>query len=131
MPDLSITPDYVARLIVKMRGIQGRENVTDPWSGSNASDDNVIDALQDTPGDLSREEVREEINGLSPNEQAELVALMWTGRGDFEPQDWSDAVELGTTRRETSAAHYLMSEPLVADFWANGLEKLGIEVPIG
>jgi hypothetical protein len=48
MPELSLTPDYVARLIVKMRGVQGRENTTDPQSGSNALDDNVIEALQDS-----------------------------------------------------------------------------------
>jgi hypothetical protein len=46
MPELSLTPDYVARLIVKMRGVQGRENTTDPQSGSNAPDDNVIEALR-------------------------------------------------------------------------------------
>jgi hypothetical protein len=131
VPELSLTPDYIARLIVKMRAVQGRENLTDPMSGSNAPDDNEIDALQDTPGDLSREELREEISGLSPGERAELVALMWTGRGDCEPEEWESTVELASSRAETPTAHYLMSEPLVADFWANGLEKLGVAVPLG
>jgi len=131
MPELSLSPDYVARLIVKMRGVQGREGLTDPQSGSNAPDDDEIDALQDTPGDLSREEIREEIIGLSPGEQAELVALLWTGRGDAEPEDWSATVKLAGDRHETPAPRYLMSEPLVADFWADGLEKLGVGVPMG
>jgi len=131
MADISLSPDYIGRLIIKMRAVQGREGVADPDSGSNASDDNMIDALQDTPGDLSREELREEINGLSPQEQAELVALMWTGRGDAEPEDWPGTVELAASRRETSTARYLMSEPLAADFWADGLDKLRIGVPNG
>jgi hypothetical protein len=131
MAELSLAPDYVARLIVKLRSVQGRENVTDPQSGSNAPDDGEIDALQDGPGDLSREEIREEISGLSPGEQAELVALLWTGRGDAEPEDWSATVELAENRHETPSAHYLMAEPLVADFWADGLEKLGMGVRIG
>jgi hypothetical protein len=128
MPDLSLSPDYLERLIVKLRAVQGREDVTDADSGSNASDDNMIDALQDTPGDLSREELREEINGLSPGQQAELVALMWTGRGDAESEDWANTVELAASRRENSVAHYILSEPLAADFWAEGLEKLGVGV---
>ncbi len=131
MADLTLSPDYIGRLIVKMRAVQGREGVTDADSGSNPADDNMIDALQNTPGDLSREELREEINGLSPEEQAELVALMWTGRGDAEPEDWAGTIELAASRRETPAAHYLMSEPLAADFWADGLDKLGLGVPIG
>jgi hypothetical protein len=56
---------------------------------------------------------------------------MWTGRGDYEPEDWASTVELANTRQETLTARYLMSEPLVADFWANSLEKLGVGVPLG
>jgi len=42
VPELSLTPGYIARLIVKMRAVQGRENLTDPMSGSNAPDDNEM-----------------------------------------------------------------------------------------
>src|SRR3954470_5277971 len=84
MPDLSLKSDYVARLIVKMRAVLGKAELTDVDSGSNPTDDNMIDTLEDAPDDLSREELREEISGLSPKQQAELVALLWTGRGDAE-----------------------------------------------
>jgi hypothetical protein len=63
--------------------------------------DDEIDAVQNTPGDLSREEIREEISGLSPGEQAELVPA---------------TVELAEQRHETPTAHYLMAEPLVPSF---------------
>jgi hypothetical protein len=59
--DLSISTDYLARLIVKTRGVQAKEGVSDPDSGSNPTDDQMRDVLQDSPDDLSREEVREEI----------------------------------------------------------------------
>ena len=85
MVTLSLPSDYLARLIVKMRGLQAREGEVDVASGSNATDDNMIDAVQETRGDLSREELREEIRGLNERQQAELVALLWTGRGDAEP----------------------------------------------
>lgn len=78
---LSLPSDYLARLIVKARGLQAREAEVDPLPGSNASDDNMLDAVQETRGDLSREELREELEGLHDRAQAELVALMWIGRG--------------------------------------------------
>ena len=96
--DLSISSDYLARLILKVRGLEGREAVVDPQSGSNATDDNMVDVLQDDPGDLSRAEVVREILGLNERQQAELVALLWTGRGDFEPEEWEATVALARPR---------------------------------
>ena len=92
--DLSISTDYLAWLIVKTRGVQAKEAVSDPDSGSNPTDDQMRDVLQDSSDDLSREEVREEIQGLDSRQQAELIALMWIGRGDAEPEEWEATVQL-------------------------------------
>lgn len=128
--ELSVAPDYLAHLIVMVRGIQGREAIVDEESGSNPTDDDAADALQETPGDLSRREVAAELRGLGPQTQAELVALMWTGRGDAEPDEWEQTVELAAASREMPTELYLMGTPLLAEYWADGMEKLGIEVPI-
>lgn len=128
-PVLAVSPQYVVRLAVKLRGVQAQEAMTDPDPASNATDDNAIDALQEGSGDLSREEVREEIVGLDGRQQNELVALMWVGRGDFEPEEWDAAVAAAAERREIPTDRYLLGEPLAADYWAEGLERLGIEVP--
>lgn len=128
--ELSVAPDYLAHLIVMVRGIQGREAIVDEESGSNPTDDDAADALQETPGDLSRREVAAELRGLGPQTQAELVALMWTGRGDAEPDEWEQTVELAAASRERPTELYLMGTPLLAEYWADGMEKLGIEVPI-
>jgi hypothetical protein len=126
MVTLSLPSDYLARLIVKMRGLQAREGEVDERSGSNASDDRMIDAVQDTRGDLSREELREEIRGLNERQQAELVALLWTGRGDAEPEAWEETVALARERRDTPAEHYLLHQPLAAEYWSEGAERLGL-----
>ncbi len=128
--ELSVAPDYLARLIVMVRGVQGREALVDEESGSNPTDDDAADALQETPGDLSRREVAAELRGLGPQTQAELVALMWTGRGDAEPDEWEQTVALAAASREMPTELYLMGTPLLAEYWADGMEKLGIEVPI-
>jgi hypothetical protein len=130
MITMSLTPDYLGRLIVKLRGVQAREGEVDIDSGSNPNDDRMIDAVQDTRGDLSRAEVRAEIRGLNDRQQAELVALLWTGRGDAEPEEWERTVEMAFDRRDTPTDQYLLHQPLAAEFWSEGAEKLGIEVPV-
>jgi len=131
MPELTLPADYIGQLIVRMRAIQGREAETDADSGSNATDDQAIDMLQETPGDLTRTAIRQEIRGLSPEEQSELVALLLTGRGDAEPEEWQTTKETAVESTGMPVDQYLLSEPLVADLWAEGLERLGFDVPLG
>jgi len=130
MPTLSLPTDYLARLILKTRGLQAQEGEVDTLSGSNPTDDGVIDAMQDTPGDLTREELREEIRGLNDRQQAELVALLWLGRGDAENEEWEQTVQMARERRMTATERYLLGEPLVGEHWAEGIEKLGIDLPV-
>lgn len=128
---LSIDPDYLARLIVKVRGIEAREGVTDPDSGSNATDDGMRGALQDDPNDLSRSEVLRELAGLNERQQAELVALLWTGRGDAEPEEWAQTVEAARNAKEMPTPRYLLRDPLLPEYWREGAARLGIEIPLG
>lgn len=128
MPTLSIPSDYLERLIFKVRGLQAREEEVDVAPGSNATDDNIIDALQETPWDLSRDEVVAEIEGLGDRQQAELVALLWIGRGDAEPEELEETVELARERRTGSTAEYLLGQPLTGEHWAEAAHRLGIAV---
>jgi hypothetical protein len=128
---LSISSDFLAGMVVKVRGLQAKEGVVDPDSGSNPIDDNMVDVLQDDPNDLSRSEIREQIRGLDEREQAELVALMWIGRGDAEPEEWEETVKLARELKAGPTSRYLLRHPLVAEHWQEGAAKLGIDLPIG
>ena len=127
MAELSIDPDYVRHLIVKVRSYMPKEETDLPDDGSNPIDDEVpIGALQDEEGDLSREEVVEEIQGMTRRQQAELVALMWLGRGDGEPEEWAELVARAAERREVPTENYLLDHPHLAEHWLDGLERLGL-----
>lgn len=127
MAELSIDPDYLRRLIVKVRSFMGKEETDLPDDGSNPIDDEVpLGALQDEEDDLSREEVVEEIQGLTPRQQAELVALMWLGRGDGEPEEWNELLARAIERREVPTENYLLDHPLLAENWLDGMERLGL-----
>ncbi|MGF1620323.1 MAG: DUF3775 domain-containing protein [Rhodomicrobiaceae bacterium] len=124
MAELTIAPDYVNMLAVKVRAIMGTEGVVIPDPGSNPTDDS-IGGLQDQPEYLRREEFTAEIAGLNEREEAELVALMWLGREDAEPEEWERLVNQAMNRRERPTAQYLLGHPLLAEYWLSGLERLG------
>jgi len=125
MDELNITSAYVHMLILKARAVMVKEGIVTPETGGNPIDDELPGTLQDDPEDLTREELVEELEGLDAEQQAELVALMWLGRGDAEPQEWENLLKLADERHETSTGSYLLDHPLVADYWAEGLDKLG------
>lgn len=66
------------------------------------------------------------IEALNEDEQVNLVALMWVGRGTFEAEEFDEAV--ATARQEASVptAEYLKGSPHLADHLENGLDALGI-----
>ena len=51
MPELTISAEKVAFLIEKAREFDVKEGASDPDSGSNAADDNMIDVLEDNGND--------------------------------------------------------------------------------
>ena len=121
---LTLNPEFLRSLILKLRAVMAQEELVSPDSGSNPSDDEGPATLQDSPDNLTRVEIEAEVEDLEPDQQAELVALMWVGRGDMEAEEWEDALGLAAERRDGSTAAYLLKHPHVADHMIEGLDKL-------
>lgn len=127
MPELAISADKVAFLIEKAREFDVKEGVTDPDSGSNPTDDNVIDVLEDTHDDPVAQEITGFVNGLTEDEQIDLVSLMRLGRGDGTIEEWDELWrETREETRDRPAVHTLLGEPLVSDYLAEGLSAFGV-----
>ena len=125
---MDIALDKVCDLIIRARAIDVKEGITDPDSGSNPSDDGSIDSLADGSDDATEEEVREVIAGLNDDERADLIALVYIGRGDMEPEEWGDAVRLAKEREEANAittADWLIGIPNLGDLLDEGLAAMG------
>ena len=126
MPNLAISAEDVGFLIVKAREFDVKEGASDPDSGSNAADDKMVDVLEDNGDDPVVREITGFINAMTEDEQIDLVALIRLGRGDGSIEEWEDL------RRETSdggnngTASYLLGEPLVSDYLAEGLDAFGL-----
>ncbi len=66
------------------------------------------------------------IESLNEDERANLVALMWIGRGSFEPEEWEEALGTALAEATTPTADYLRGTPHLADHLENGLDALGV-----
>jgi uncharacterized protein DUF3775 len=128
MPTLAISSEDVGFLIVKAREFDVKEANSDPDSGSNATDDNMIDVLEDNGGDPVASEIAGFINSLTEEEQIDLVALMRLGRGDGTIEEWDDLRREAAEERERNrhAARYLLGQPLLGDYLADGLAAFGL-----
>ena len=92
LPELGVAPEKVRFVIVKARQFDAKEADSDPDEGSDAVDDKMSDVLEDKPSEDSvQQELISFINGLDEEEQINLVALAWLGRGTFDIAD----VEMG------------------------------------
>jgi len=127
MPELTISPDKVAFLIEKAREFDVKEAASDPDSGSNAADDDMIDVLEDNGRDPVVREITGFISALTEDEQVDLVALMRLGRGDGTIEDWDDLRAEAAEQRNGRTARYLLGEPMLGDLLAEGLAAFGVD----
>jgi len=131
--ELSIDPDTVRLLAGKARAISAALN-TDYDSGhehdveidGDARDRHQHDGLiEEEEEDLTEEEFRALIADLNVDEAAELIALAWIGRGDYDVGEWNNAVTDAKQRGAKRVATYLLGMPMLGDWLDDGLEALG------
>lgn len=125
-PELTISPEKVCFIIIKAREFDAKDVETMPDSGSNASDDQMYSVLEDSPDDPVVEELINYIDDLNEDEQIDLVALTWLGRGDGSIEDWDDLRAEAARNHNDRTADYLLGQPLLPDFLEDGLAEFGL-----
>jgi hypothetical protein len=124
-PTLAISPEKVCFFILKAREFDVKDVVTDPDSGSNPADDAMISVLEDHRDDPTQQELRSFIDALSEDEQIDLVALTWLGRGDGIIAEWDDLRAEAARLHNNRTAAYLLAKPMLADHLEEGLSQFG------
>lgn len=99
MPDIDISPEKLAQIIVQFR-----------------------------EGDAGEEELHAFIDALNDDEKAHLTAIAWIGRGTYEPEDYDEAVETAYGEASVPTDQYLMGMPHLAENLEAGLEALEIDI---
>ena len=118
---MDIALDKVCAFIRQARRFDVKEGDTDPDDGSNPVDDRSFDVLDDSGDDSIEQELRNFLAGLNEDERADLVALVWVGRGDFDAEDWDEATRTARERQEGDLGDYLLGIPNLPDLVDEGL----------
>jgi len=125
---LNVNPETIYSIIDKIHEFQAKEDVVLPEESDAISSHSALQILADHQDDLNYQEAINEIKNLEPDQQAELIALMWLGRGDYGLDEW-DLVLEEVTRSfnfyNQDVGHYLLSKPQAVEHLLEGLKQLG------
>lgn len=120
VPTLSISPEKVFFIISKARQTEGSAMESDLMLDSD--DDRPDDRIFDT----DRSELSGFIRGLNVDEQIDLVALTWLGRGDGDLLNWRDLRAEAARAHNSRTASYLLGTPMLADYLEEALSQFGM-----
>lgn len=129
---LTIDPDKVCAVIVKARMFDAGIDETGDDPGSDIAHVDVDDlgeqprVVDEAAEDNTEEELVALIQGLNIDEQIELVALAWLGRGSYTVEEWEDAVAEAARAHNARTAAYLLGLPLLGDYLEEGLAAFGL-----
>jgi uncharacterized protein DUF3775 len=126
---LAISLERLAFIIAKAREFDAEVPVEpDAATGSDPPDDDERQVLLETPDNPSEQELRDAIDGLGPPERQEMLALMWLGRGDYDAESWSEALQQAGETMNTNVTDYLVGTPLLADYLEEGAAALELSL---
>ena len=126
LPELSISEQKLCFIIAKAREFDVKDVVTDPDDASNATDDAMLSVLEDHKDDPVVQELTAVIFAMSEDEQVDLVALTWLGRGDGTIEDWSELRAEAARAHNRRTASYLLGIPLLSDYLEEAISQFGI-----
>src|SRR5260370_11808349 len=122
-PELSIAFEKVCFIVAKAREFEAKDVATIPDEASNPSDDRMIEVLEDRPSeDAVFQELQSLIGAMSEDEQIDLVALAWLGRGDAGAEGWRELRSEAARAHNRRTASYLPAMPLLPSYIHDGLD---------
>ncbi|MCF3932324.1 DUF3775 domain-containing protein [Acuticoccus sp. M5D2P5] len=130
--DLNVDPDLVRLIVAKASAVVFEmpdaeddepeiETELDAGTGYERSDAALAEEDEDVDG--TREEVAAMIDSLNVDEQAELLALTYIGRGDYEPSDLKTAIRDAKAQHSGPASHRLFEIDIFPSYLETGLDS--------
>src|SRR5205085_4883510 len=117
--------EQLAFIIAKAREFDAQTAPVGTEDGSNPSDDKDVAILEDTEDNPTGEELADAIDLLNDDQKAELLALMWVGRGDFDLVEWPSAITEARASLDAVTTDTLLGTPLLGDYLEEALAALG------
>ena len=123
---MELNTETVCFLIIKAREFDAKVAPVAPDPGSNPSDEQMREVLEDYDDDPVVQEMTAIIDALNIDQQCELVALAWLGRDGEDGEGWAELVRAAAERHSDHTASYLLGMPQLGDLLEDGLAQLGL-----
>jgi hypothetical protein len=119
--DLGISLEIVATVVDLANAVQDAEEGL--LSGGDDEDD------EDDEDEITEEMLTDFIDELNEEQQVALIALAWVGRGDYEPEEWEEALKIAAERNARGdASAYLTGMEGLGDLLSEGAGAFGIAI---
>ena len=133
----SVDVEKVSFIIAKSREFEAQDAVHENLDGDELSKGDIQDEtfqedlatqVDEDSDDATLDEVKAWIRSINDDDQCQIVALAWIGRGDFTIAEWDDALKIATDEHNNRTAEYLLGMPLLPDYLEEGLSQFGLDV---
>jgi hypothetical protein len=124
MPDIGT--DKVCFIVACSREFEAQEGVVEEDYGGNQADEGFREILAAHGDDATYDEAKQFIDDLNIDEQCQMVALAWVGRGDFTAKEWPEVVKLATQQHNDRTGEYLLGMPLLSDYLEEALSQFNL-----
>ena len=115
-----ISAEKLTYVIAKEREMAGE----DIGRGANGSKRSVAVSAAGDGCAAARAELAGFIEAMDEDEQCELIALAWIGRGKFTREEWKSALVEARHHLKQPTAAYLLRNPKLAPHLESGLAEL-------
>lgn len=131
MAELGINPDKVCAFAEAAREVAGLD-VSTSGDATTSGDDSPLETMIEPPSgrmDPRRREMIAFVAGLDAEEQANLLALILLGRGDYTIEEWDDALAEARDSIDDRSADFMIGDPALPDYLLEGLDAFGETCP--
>jgi len=123
MPELRISAEKVCALIEAARELAGKVPST-AGDRTTTGDDSKLVTLEEYPGyDDRRQQTVEFIAGLNVDEQIDLLALIWLGRGDYGIEEWDAALAEAEARIAARDPDFMIGDAALPEYLGDALNE--------
>ena len=125
--ELAVSTEQVCFIIARARQFEVKDVPTISDPGSNATDARMVSVLEARRNDPVAGDIRAVVAAMDEDQQIDLVALTWVGRGDYQIGEWAEARSQAAAAHNDRTADYLLGLPLLSEFLADALSDCGLD----
>ncbi|WP_265562581.1 DUF3775 domain-containing protein [Sphingomicrobium arenosum] len=122
--------DTLCRIILRAREYEAQiptnyDSDESPDNVDGDDDDEAFSVLDDDINTSVEEELAGVIDDLADDQQAEVLAFVMLGRGDYEKSEWKEALE--TAAEESDIVDTLLETPMLASMLEQGMAVFDLD----